>query len=88
MSIEAYVVFAVLLIGWYVVSKDDNKEKKVEVQEVKTLDEILRDTEVMCEYSTEKICEMFKNSRKEISNIHKSFTRELRSNHKITKQGE
>lgn len=88
MSIEAYVVFAILLIGWYVISKDSNKEVKKEIQEVKTLDEILSDTEVMCEYSTERICEMFKNSRKEISNIHKNFIKELKSNHKITKQGE
>ena len=85
MSITEYVVLATLLIGWYVLSQDkSSKKEKVEVQEVKTLDEILSETEGMYEHSTERICEMFEKSREEIRNIHKAYIKELQSNRKIT----
>ena len=87
MSIELYVVFAVILIGWYVINADSDKKTKTEIEEIKTPEEILEETKAMYEESSKRICEMFEKSKKEISNIYKDFTKETKSYTKKSNQG-
>lgn len=72
MSIELYVVLAVILIGWYVLNMD-SKPKKKEVVEIKTTEEIMRDTTEQYKQSMERINKMYEDSRKRLSDIHKEF---------------
>ena len=87
MSIGEFAILAIVVIGWYVIT-EKRKQKPEEIEEVPTVEKILKDTDDMYKVSCNNICEMYNKSRKELSNIHKSFLKEIKSNNKITKQGE
>lgn len=85
MSLQVYIVLAIILLGWYILSSDNKPQvKREEAKPAPTIDEVLNDTEQMYIKSTEDISKMFEQSKKELDNIHKEFLKELKGNSKTT----